>query len=224
MSEAIRRAQMERRLIERSLQDDVFRQQLLADPKAIIEREIGRQLPEEVRVVAMEETADTIYLVLPYRSTDDQESGELSDRDPAGPSSPHPICGRTAGTGSDLRVLVPARTTDPRTTVPGHAWSRTRLAVVRRRRMTSYAAGSVPEQPAPLPTATSRRLPCARRVSRGPRARTVRGPPRTAGHSRHPGSPGRYIRCASSSRTVPKPPEVFGSLRRTRSSAASRLV
>jgi hypothetical protein len=72
---------MERRLTKRSLEDDVFRQQLLADPKAIIEREIGRQLPEEVQVRAVEETADTIYLVLPYRSTDDQESGELSDQE-----------------------------------------------------------------------------------------------------------------------------------------------
>jgi hypothetical protein len=81
MSEADRRAQMERSLIKRSLEDDVFRQQLLADPRALIERDIGRQLPEEVRVVAVEETADTIFLVLPYRSTDDQESGELSDRE-----------------------------------------------------------------------------------------------------------------------------------------------
>jgi hypothetical protein len=34
-----------------------------------------------VRVVAVEETADTIYLVLPLRSTEAQEAGELSDRD-----------------------------------------------------------------------------------------------------------------------------------------------
>jgi hypothetical protein len=68
MSEAAGRAEMERRLIERSLQDDVFRQQLLADPKTIMEREIGTQLPEDLRVVAVEETADTIYLVLPSTS------------------------------------------------------------------------------------------------------------------------------------------------------------
>ena len=80
MSEAAGRAEMERRLIERSLQDDVFRQQLLADPKAIIEREIGTQLPEEVRVVAVEETADTIYLVLPSTSPVG-EGGELADQD-----------------------------------------------------------------------------------------------------------------------------------------------
>ena len=68
MSEAAGRAEMERRLIERSLEDDVFRQQLLADPRAIIERELGTQLPEDLRVVAVEETADTIYLVLPNTS------------------------------------------------------------------------------------------------------------------------------------------------------------
>jgi len=69
---------MERRLIQRSLQDEHFRQQLLADPKAIIEREIGRQLPEEIRVVAVQETADTIYLVLPSTSQVG-EGGGLAD-------------------------------------------------------------------------------------------------------------------------------------------------
>ena len=59
---------MERRLVERSLQDDAFRQRLLADPKAAVEEELGTQLPEEVQVKAVEETADTIYLVLPSAS------------------------------------------------------------------------------------------------------------------------------------------------------------
>jgi Nitrile hydratase, alpha chain len=80
MSEAAGRAEMERRLIERGLQDDVFRQQLLADPKAIIEREIGTQLPENLRVVAVEETADTIYLVLPSTSPVG-EGGKLADQE-----------------------------------------------------------------------------------------------------------------------------------------------
>jgi hypothetical protein len=80
MSEAAGRAEMKRRLIERSLQDDVFRQQLLADPRAMIEREIGTQLPEDMRVVALEETADTIYLVLPSTSLVG-EGGEIADRE-----------------------------------------------------------------------------------------------------------------------------------------------
>jgi hypothetical protein len=81
MSEASDRAEMERRLVQRSLQDDAFRQRLLEDPKAAVEQELGTRLPEEVRVVAVEETADTVYLVLPLRSTDAQEAGELSDRE-----------------------------------------------------------------------------------------------------------------------------------------------
>jgi hypothetical protein len=81
MSEASGRAEMERRLVQRSLQDDAFRQRLLEDPKAAVEQELGTRLPEEVRVVAVEETADTVYLVLPLRSTDAQEAGELSDRE-----------------------------------------------------------------------------------------------------------------------------------------------
>jgi hypothetical protein len=80
MSEASGRAEMERRLIERSLQDDDFRRRLLEDPEASIERELGVRLPEEVRVVAVEETKDTIYLVLPSVSPF-VEGGGLSDRE-----------------------------------------------------------------------------------------------------------------------------------------------
>ena len=81
MSEASSRAEMERRLLQRSLEDDAFRQRLLEDPKAAVEQELGTRLPEDVRVVAVEETADTIYLVLPFRSTEGREAGELSDLD-----------------------------------------------------------------------------------------------------------------------------------------------
>jgi len=79
MSEESGRAEMERRLIERSLQDDDFRRRLLEDPEATIERELGFRVPEQVRVVAVEETRDTIYLVLPSVSPLGQGE-ELSDR------------------------------------------------------------------------------------------------------------------------------------------------
>jgi len=75
------RAEMGRKLIERSLEDEAFRQRLLADPRAALEEELGTRLPQEVRVVALEETADTVYLVLPLRSTEAQEASELSDRE-----------------------------------------------------------------------------------------------------------------------------------------------
>ena len=72
------RAEMERRLINRSLQDEDFRQRLLAEPRAAIEQELGSRLPESVEVRVVEESADTIYLVLPSASPIG-EGGELSD-------------------------------------------------------------------------------------------------------------------------------------------------
>lgn len=55
---------MERRLIERSLQDESFGQRLLDDLMAAVEEELGTRLPEEVPMVAVEEALDTVYLVL----------------------------------------------------------------------------------------------------------------------------------------------------------------
>jgi hypothetical protein len=80
MSEGSGKAEMEHRIVQRSIEDDAFRQRLLEDPKTAVEQELGSRLPEEVRVVAVEETADTIYLVLPGASPAD-EGGELSDRE-----------------------------------------------------------------------------------------------------------------------------------------------
>jgi hypothetical protein len=74
-----KRAEIERRLVGRSLQDEDFTRRVLDDPKTVLEEELGTPLPEEVRIVAVEETADTIYLVLPSASTADEEGGELSD-------------------------------------------------------------------------------------------------------------------------------------------------
>jgi len=80
MSEASGRAEMERRIVQRSIEDDSFRQRLIEDPKGAVEDELGTRLPEEVRVVTVEETADTIYLVLPATPMADREGIELSDQ------------------------------------------------------------------------------------------------------------------------------------------------
>ena len=90
------RAEVERRLVERSLQDDAFRQRLLEDPRATMEQELGVRLPEEVQVRAVEETAQTAYLVLPGASPAGEE-GELSDRElEAAAGGWDPIGGGTA--------------------------------------------------------------------------------------------------------------------------------
>ena len=81
MSEATGRQEMERRLIERSLQDDVFKQRLLADPRAAVEEELGTRLLEGVEVRVVEESADTIYLVLPSTPMKGREGEELSKQE-----------------------------------------------------------------------------------------------------------------------------------------------
>jgi len=74
------RAEMERRLIEKSMEDESFRQRLIEEPKGTVEQELGTSLPEGVRVETVEETADTIYLVLPSTPMAGAEGGELSDQ------------------------------------------------------------------------------------------------------------------------------------------------
>jgi len=53
------RAEVERTLVQRSLQDEDFRRRLLDDPKAAVEQELGKRLPEGVQVRVVEETAQT---------------------------------------------------------------------------------------------------------------------------------------------------------------------
>jgi hypothetical protein len=53
----------------------------MEDPKGTLEQELGRRLREEVQVRAVEETADTIYLVLPSASIAGREGGALSEQE-----------------------------------------------------------------------------------------------------------------------------------------------
>jgi hypothetical protein len=74
------RAEWERRLAQKSLEDENFRQRLLDDPKGTLEQELGGALPEGLEVRVVEESSDTIYLVLPSASAGG-EGGSLSDQD-----------------------------------------------------------------------------------------------------------------------------------------------
>jgi len=81
MSEGSGRAEMERRLIGKSVEDESFRRRLIEDPKAAVEQELGTRLPEDVRVVTVEESAETVYLVLPSTPMKGREGVELSDQE-----------------------------------------------------------------------------------------------------------------------------------------------
>jgi hypothetical protein len=89
-------AEMERRLIQRSLKDEDFRQRLLDDPKGTLEQELGSGLPEGLEVRAVQETKDTIYLVLPSASALGGQGGSLSDQELDAVSGGEPAYGDTS--------------------------------------------------------------------------------------------------------------------------------
>jgi hypothetical protein len=59
------RKDLEIHLITRALKDESFRAELIANPKTVIEQEIGSKLPDELEITVLEETEDTLYMVLP---------------------------------------------------------------------------------------------------------------------------------------------------------------
>jgi hypothetical protein len=59
------RNEMQAQLVERAGRDQAFRQELIANPKAVIAREFGLQIPATVEIRVVEETPTTAYLVLP---------------------------------------------------------------------------------------------------------------------------------------------------------------
>ena len=57
-------------LIGRALKNESFRQELLADPKAVLEKEIGKlkdgsKLPADLEIKVIEQPANALYLILP---------------------------------------------------------------------------------------------------------------------------------------------------------------
>jgi hypothetical protein len=51
-------------MITRSWKDEVFKQELLANPKLVIEKELGMEIPLDIKIEILEETINVLYLVL----------------------------------------------------------------------------------------------------------------------------------------------------------------
>jgi hypothetical protein len=76
------RQDLETQLIERAWQDEAFRQELLCNPKAVLEAELGNKLPQDLQITVLEETPTLNYLVLPAnpdRLTEQELSAEELD-------------------------------------------------------------------------------------------------------------------------------------------------
>lgn len=95
--------EVEGRLIGRAWEDAAFKETLLRDPLAAIEQATGLKLPPGLTVKVVEESENTLYLVLPLNPLAAEEEGELSEADlatvaggdrgvPTQPGYPHPAC------------------------------------------------------------------------------------------------------------------------------------
>ncbi len=71
------RAKMMEDVILRAWTDESFKAQLLQDPAKALEAAFGTKFPPSISIKVIEETADTRYLVIPFRpKADDELSNE----------------------------------------------------------------------------------------------------------------------------------------------------
>jgi len=55
------------KLITRAWEDENFKLELLADPRGVIEKELGVQLPPGLKIFIHEQLPDTLHLILPEK-------------------------------------------------------------------------------------------------------------------------------------------------------------
>ena len=80
LKEAVmKKKEFEAKLITKALEDEDFRNELLSNPKAVIEKESGQTIPEGVEIKIVEEAPNTVTIVLPRKPAAADASGELSD-------------------------------------------------------------------------------------------------------------------------------------------------
>ncbi len=72
------RSEVQKKIIAKAWEDEAFKQELLSNPKAVLQRELNINLPDSISVNILEETADTSYLVLPQKPSD-QLAADIGD-------------------------------------------------------------------------------------------------------------------------------------------------
>jgi len=121
--------EIQTRIIRRAATDANFRQQLLANGRATIEKELGIELPTDLEIQVIEETPSKLCLVLPMK----EEAGRaLSDEElksVAAGSLPIPIPMPTASLPGPLPMPV----ADASTVIATPVYSFDRLSVYIRR-------------------------------------------------------------------------------------------
>ena len=72
------RGQLWDKIVEQAQKNPKYYEMLMADPRGLMQKQLGTAIPESVNIQILEETGDTYYVVLPYFV---REGAELSDGD-----------------------------------------------------------------------------------------------------------------------------------------------
>ncbi len=86
MAETLTRGQIQDLLMKFSRNNPKYRAALLKNPRAVVEGQLNNKLPANIKVKAVEETADTIYVVVPYVPQAGKELGDAALEQVAGGS------------------------------------------------------------------------------------------------------------------------------------------
>jgi hypothetical protein len=72
------RGQLWDKVVEQAQKNPKYYEQLMADPRGLMEKQLGTPIPKSVNIKVLEEAPDTYYIVLPAFA---KEGEELSDSD-----------------------------------------------------------------------------------------------------------------------------------------------
>ena len=64
-------------LAARALEDENFRRELIENPRAVVERECGVLLPEELRIEVHQESSRLMHLVIPEGVLPEEQDNDL---------------------------------------------------------------------------------------------------------------------------------------------------
>ena len=62
---------------EKAANDALYREALLRDPRGLLTKHLGRELPDWLKVEVVQERADTIYLIAPHVPSEDLVDEDL---------------------------------------------------------------------------------------------------------------------------------------------------
>lgn len=69
---------LRQQIIQKAWEDEAFKKQLLADPRAAIKEAFQVEIPEGVEVKALEEQTNSYYLVIPVSPADSSQAAVAS--------------------------------------------------------------------------------------------------------------------------------------------------